>query len=675
MHWLGLCFSTATFLFLCVPMTTNRSIKNVLVTGHRGFVGGHCLSRIDSAFGLEDEHGSIDLNDRDRVSAFLASKKIDGVIHLAAKSNVPDAIASPLETYNANLYGTINLLEALKESGFTGRFLYVSSGDVYGQVTEDMIPITESQPPMPRNPYGASKVAAELYALQFATRCDFDVMVSRSFNHIGPGQSTKFVLPSMLSQIVDVPETNDKGAEQERLLTVGNIDVTRDFTSVADVVDAYQALLERGKSGEIYNVCSGVETSVRQLLEMAGSQLDIQVNTQVDPSRLRPGEQERVRGSNEKIQKQTGWTPKVGLPQVISEVLEELIEMKAIENSSSKPSALITGVTGQDGAYLAELLLSKGYEVYGLIARRSTDTLWRLRYLGIEDHVNLITGDSGDLASLIRAMEVSQASEVYNLAAQSFVGSSWDQPILTAQTTGVGVANILEAVRIVNPDARFYQASTSEMFGLVQEQIQSESTPFYPRSPYGVAKLYGHWLTVNYRESHDMHASSGILFNHESPLRGLEFVTRKVTDAVARIALGTQSEIRLGNIDAKRDWGFAGDYVEAMWLMLQAETPDDYVIATGVTSTVRQMCEIAFAHVDLEFEPHLVIDPKFYRPAEVELLIGNPEKAQQNLGWKAEMSLDGLITSMVDADLVRVENELSHTSTEVAEPAFKLKAA
>jgi len=391
-------------------MNTSRIIKNVLVTGHRGFVGVHCLAKLEAGFGLEDELGTIRLDDADRLSSFISSKEIDGVIHLAAKSNVPDAIADPIETYNTNLYGTINLLDALEQSGFDGQFLYVSSGDVYGQVTEDMIPITESQFPMPRNPYGASKVAAEMYALQYASRCGFDVMVARSFNHIGPGQSTKFVLPSMLSQIVEPPADAKLESENKRLLTVGNIDVTRDFTSVSDVVDAYVALLERGQSGEIYNVCSGVETSIRQLLEVAGSQMDVQVETQVDPSRLRAGEQERVRGSYQKIHEQTGWTPKVSLPNVISEVLEELKNMNAKNNSPETRKALITGVTGQDGAYLAELLLSKGYEVHGLIARRSTDTLWRLRYLGIEDQVNLIAGDMCDLSSLIRAMQISEAA-------------------------------------------------------------------------------------------------------------------------------------------------------------------------------------------------------------------------------------------------------------------------
>lgn len=328
--------------------------------------------------------------------------------------------------------------------------------------------------------------------------------------------------------------------------------------------------------------------------------------------------------------------------------------MKLVTQSKN---ALITGITGQDGAYLAKLLLKKGYTVFGLHARRSTDTLWRLCYLGIEGEVNLIDGDLTDLSAMIRGMEKSAADEVYNLGAQSFVGTSWDQPVLTANVTGVGALNVLEAVRIVNPKARFYQASTSEMFGLIQEPMQSEATPFYPRSPYGVAKLYAHWMTVNYRESFGLHASSGILFNHESPLRGIEFVTRKVTDAVARIKQGKQKELRLGNIDAKRDWGFAGDYVEAMWLMLQQDTPDDYVVATGLTTTVRDMCRIAFTHVGLRHEDYLVIDPKFYRPAEVEVLMGNSAKAKAKLGWAAQTNLEILITMMVDADMVRVEKE------------------
>ncbi|HZX51253.1 GDP-mannose 4,6-dehydratase [Pseudomonas sp. XK-1] len=320
-------------------------------------------------------------------------------------------------------------------------------------------------------------------------------------------------------------------------------------------------------------------------------------------------------------------------------------------------SALITGLTGQDGAYLAKLLLDKGYQVHGLVARRSSDTRWRLRELGIESQINYLDGDLADACSVQRAVLKAKPDELYNLGAQSFVGSSWDQPITTGIVDGLGVTHMLEAIRQFSPQTRFYQASTSEMFGLIQAERQDENTPFYPRSPYGVAKLYGHWITVNYRESFDLHASSGILFNHESPLRGIEFVTRKVSDAVARIKLGKQRELRLGNIDAKRDWGFAGDYVEAMWLMLQQDKADDYVVATGVTTTVREMCRIAFAYVGLDYQEHVVIDPAFFRPAEVEVLLGNPGKAERVLGWTPKTSLATLIQSMVDADLKRVAKE------------------
>lgn len=319
--------------------------------------------------------------------------------------------------------------------------------------------------------------------------------------------------------------------------------------------------------------------------------------------------------------------------------------------------ALVTGITGQDGAYLAQFLLSKGYEVHGLVRRSSSSdvNLGRLEWLGVAKDVAIVDGDLLDLSGLMRTMKEIQPDEVYNLAAQSFVYSSWQQPILTGTVTGIGVANMLEAVRIIKPDARFYQASSSEMYGKVQEPTQSEATPFYPRSPYAVAKLYGHWLTVNYRESFSLHASSGILFNHESPLRGIEFVTRKVTNAVAEIALGRRVELRLGNIDAKRDWGHSKDYVRGMWLMLQQEKPDDYVIATGRTSSVRDMCEIAFSHVGLDMEKYLVIDPALFRPAEVDLLLGDPSKAKAVLQWEPTIDLETMIREMVDADLDRLK--------------------
>ncbi|MFT2112626.1 GDP-mannose 4,6-dehydratase [Marinomonas sp. 2405UD68-3] len=322
-------------------------------------------------------------------------------------------------------------------------------------------------------------------------------------------------------------------------------------------------------------------------------------------------------------------------------------------------TAFITGITGQDGAYLAKLLLDKGYKVVGANPRRSSNgaNFWRLNWLGITDQVTLEDCDLVDLSSLIRILTKHQPDEIYNLAAQSFVQTSWAQPLLTGQVTGLGAANVLEAMRLVSPNARLYQASTSEMYGLIQEPMQSEATPFYPRSPYAVAKLYAHWMTVNYRESFNLYACSGILFNHESPLRGLEFVTRKVTDAVARIKLGLQNELRLGNIDAKRDWGHAQDYVKAMWLMLQQDTPDDFVIATGRTTTVRDMCKIAFEHVGLNMDDYVTIDPEFFRPAEVDVLLGNPAKAQEKLGWSATTTLEEMIVEMVEADLKQLSSQ------------------
>ena len=319
--------------------------------------------------------------------------------------------------------------------------------------------------------------------------------------------------------------------------------------------------------------------------------------------------------------------------------------------------ALITGITGQDGAYLAEYLLSLGYDVYGVVTRRSTPSTWRLEYLNILNKVKLLEGDLTDAASIMRILLQCKPDEVYNLGAQSFVAASWSQPLMTAEVTGLGAINVLEGIRQACPDAKFYQASSSELFGGMREYpVQNEDTPFHPRSPYGVAKLFAHWATINYRESFNIFGCCGILFNHESPLRGIEFVTRKVTDAVAKIKYGKQKDLHLGNIDAKRDWGFAGDYVKAMHLMLQQEKPDTYVIATGRTTTVRDMCKIAFDYVNLNYEDYVVIDPKFYRPAEVDLLRGDPAKAKKILGWEAETSLRDLICMMVDADLARVRN-------------------
>jgi GDPmannose 4,6-dehydratase len=318
-----------------------------------------------------------------------------------------------------------------------------------------------------------------------------------------------------------------------------------------------------------------------------------------------------------------------------------------------RKKALITGISGQDGAYLSRFLLSKGYTVYGLLARRATPTTWRLAELEVLERVHLMDGDLTDLSSLIRILQDSKPEEIYNLGAQSFVATSWNQPLLTAQVTGLSVVNLLEAVRIVNPEIRFYQASTSEMFGKAAEVPQRESTPFHPRSPYGVSKLFAHWTTINYRESFGLFACSGILFNHESPLRGLEFVTRKITDAVARIKTGKLDRLKLGNLDSRRDWGFAGDYVEAMWSMLQLDAPDDFVVATGRTQSVGDFCRLAFECAGLDWQKYTEVDTSLLRPAEVELLMGDAAKASDALGWTPRVGLEELVEMMVQADLRR----------------------
>ena len=316
--------------------------------------------------------------------------------------------------------------------------------------------------------------------------------------------------------------------------------------------------------------------------------------------------------------------------------------------------ALITGITGQDGSYLAEFLLEKGYEVYGMVRRTSTVRYERIQH--IQSQIQIVQGDMGDHASLITAISTIQPDEIYNLAAQSFVPTSWNQPVFTGDITGLGVTRILDAVRSVNPQIKYYQASSSEMFGKVREVPQKESTPFYPRSPYGVAKVYGHWITVNYRESYDLFTCSGILFNHESPRRGLEFVTRKVTYHAAMIKLELAKEIRIGNLESQRDWGYAGDYVRAMWLMLQQDEPDDYVIATGKTHSVERLLEVAFGHVGLNWRDYTVQDPQFMRPAEVDLLVGDASKAKRKLGWQPEVSFEELIGMMVDSDLKKLRD-------------------
>jgi GDPmannose 4,6-dehydratase len=327
----------------------------------------------------------------------------------------------------------------------------------------------------------------------------------------------------------------------------------------------------------------------------------------------------------------------------------------------AKKRALITGITGQDGSYLAEFLLEKDYEVFGLVRRSSTVTFERIHHL--QDQIEIISGDLLDQNSLILALEQARPHEVYNLGAQSFVQASFQQPLLTGEITGLGVVRLLESINSFDPQIRFYQASTSELFGKVRETPQNENTPFYPRSPYGIAKLYSHWITINYRESYDLFCCAGILFNHESPRRGLEFATRKITYGVARIKLGQTDQLALGNLDARRDWGYAGDYVKAMWLMLQQEDPEDFVIATGEVRSIREFCQVAFGYVDLDWEEYVVVDEKFFRPAEVNLLLGDSSKAKEKLGWEPEVSFEEVVKMMVDSDLETVARQMERGST------------
>ncbi|HUF39907.1 MAG TPA: GDP-mannose 4,6-dehydratase [Anaerolineales bacterium] len=333
------------------------------------------------------------------------------------------------------------------------------------------------------------------------------------------------------------------------------------------------------------------------------------------------------------------------------------------------PTALVTGITGQDGSYLAEFLLEKGYDVVGMVRRSSTITFERIEHF--QDAITLEQGDLHDQSSLVDLLERYQPDEIYNLAAQSFVPTSWNQPVLTGEVTALGVTRLLEAMRLVTPKARFYQASSSEMFGKVVETPQNEDTPFYPRSPYGVAKVYAHWITVNYRESYDLFAVSGILFNHESPRRGLEFVTHKITHGATRIKMGLANELRLGNLDSRRDWGYAGDYVQAMWMMLQRDEPEDFVVGTGKTHSVREFCDVAFGYLGLDYRDYVVQDARFYRPAEVDLLVSDPTRAREKLGWERTVDFEGLVKMMVDADLESLERQLKHGIIHLPEEAKK----
>ncbi len=650
-----------------------------LITGASGFAGSHLadflLQRGDQEIWGTSRSApdvaarqapnliwrQVDLTDPCAVQALLDECRPERIYHLAAQAFVPASWDDPWPTLENNIRSQLNLLQTMVELKLEARILCVASMEMYGQTAREDLPIGEETPFRPDSPYGVSKLTQDMLAGQYFRSYDLFAVRARPFNHIGARQNERFVAPAFARQIAEI-----EAGLRPPVMLVGNLEAQRDFSDVRDMVRAYFLLLEAGQAGEAYNVGRGEPHSVRELLEGMLDNTTIQIKIQQDAARLRPSDVPVSYADISKIQQTTGWTPSISFADSLQSVLDDWREKVARANPANPTSsyqvksvmaktktALITGITGQDGSYLAELLLAEGYSVVGMVRRASTVTLDRIEH--IQNRLHIVQGDLIDMLSLVDILREYQPDEVYNLAAQSFVPTSWQQPILTGEVTALGVTRMLDAIRLVNPAIRFYQASSSEMFGRVLEVPQRETTPFYPRSPYGVAKVYGHWITVNYRESYDMFAVSGILFNHESPRRGLEFVTRKIAHGVARIKLGLSQELRLGNLEAKRDWGFAGDYVRAMWLMLQQEAPDDFVIATGETHTVREFCQIAFDHLGLDWEQHVVVDPAFYRPAEVDLLIGDPTKADEQLGWKPTMPFDELVRTMVDADLERLE--------------------
>ena len=620
-------------------MTSSRT----LITGAHGFVGRHLLAELgDDAVPLE-----ADVTDLDALVRGLRDERPAAVVHLAAHSSVASSWEDEGDVWLVNTVGTVNVLSAVASEAPEARVLVVSTGDVYGRAS--VFPTPEDAPVQPLSPYAAAKAAAEL-AVDRARRVQgVDAVVVRSFSHIGPGQAEAFAVGSWAAQVARLEQAGG-GA-----LRVGDLEVRRDFTDVRDVCRAYRLLLDRKVPAGTYNVASGVAVRLAEVVEVLRSLARCPVTVEPDPERRRAADIPVQQGDAARLALATGWRPELPLgadPRRDARLRSSGRAGREDNRQMSRDRrALITGVTGQDGSYLAELLLEQGYEVFGMTRRASTENVERIGHL--VDRITLVQGDLLDAHSLEEALRVAKPSEVYNLAAQSFVPTSWNQPVLTAEFTAVGVTRVLEAIRSIDPEIRLYQASSSEMFGKVREVPQNELTPFHPRSPYGVAKAYAHHITVNYRESYDLFAVSGILFNHESPRRGLEFVTRKISDGVARIKLGLAEELRLGNTEARRDWGFAGDYVRAMWLMLQQDEPRDYVVATGVEHSVQDFVDRAFAAAELEQDDRVVIDSGLLRPAEVDHLIGDASRARDELGWEPEVSFDRLVEMMVASDLER----------------------
>ena len=625
------------------------------------------------------------------VRLIIEETRPDYIFHLAAQPIPALSKRDPWFTLENNIRAQLNVLEALRETGLASRVLVVGSSEEYGQVQPGRFAPQRGRAAASRHTVCGEQGLAGLPRPAISDRL-WHGSDSRAAlqSHRARASAKGFVAPDFASQIAEI----EAGLRPPEVM-VGALDVERDFSDVRDIVRGYHLAMLHGKPGDVYNLGADHAHSIREMLDTLIGFTGMEIRVVQDPARMRGADTPSIVSDCSKLRALTGWRTEIPFEDSLRDVLDYWREQVRLDadrphaarnaprtthravvrlarsprgtfcaatghqNEESMPKALITGITGQDGSYLAEFLLDQGYEVLGMVRRTSTVNFDRIRHF--QDRVTIVQGDLLDQVSLIHILQEHRPDEVYNLAAQSFVPTSFTQPVLTGEFTALGVTRVLDAIRTVDRGIRFYQASSSEMFGKVHETPQRETTPFHPRSPYGVAKVYGHWITINYRESYDLFACSGILFNHESPRRGLEFVTHKITQTVARIKLGLTDELRLGNLEARRDWGYAPDYVRAMWLMLQHDQPDDYVVATGETHSVREFCQEAFDYVGMDWEKYVVVDPRFYRPAEVDLLVGDASKAGRILHWEPSVTFNELVRIMVDADLEQLAQSGNHT--------------
>ncbi len=602
----------------------------------------HILDRINLIVG--------DMSDQTSLIDAVAKAQPDEVYNLAAQSFVGDSWTVPLNTGDVDGLGVARLLEAIRREKPDARFYQASSSEMYGKV--HAVPQTEETPFHPRSPYGVAKVYGYYITLNYRESFGMHASNGILFNHESPRRGLEFVT----RKITDAVARIKLGVQTE--LRLGNLDAKRDWGFAGDYVEMMWLMLQQDEPGD-YVVATGETHTVREFCEIAFSRVGLAYEDYVvvDPRFVRPAEVDLLLGDADQGEERLGLGAQGDLRGTCRDDGRRRHGARRARSGVSERGpmtkrALITGVAGQDGTYLSELLLGKGYQVYGIVGPYPGRFLeWAKQY---EGRLFPIDADLTNMESLLAAVETARPDEVYNFAAQSSVGDSWTEAIATTEVNAVGVLRLLEALHELAPQARFFQASSAEMFGNAAEMPQSETTPLRPRSPYAASKTYAFHIVGSFRDSYQMHASNGIMFNHESPLRGLQFVTRKITDGVARIKHGLAETIALGNLDAKRDWGFAGDYVEAMWLMLQQDAPDDYVVATGEVHTVRDFCEAAFAHVGLDYEKHVVVDERFFRPVDVHVLYGDPSKAKAVLGWEPKVGFGQLVQMMVDADMERI---------------------